>query len=76
MNLQTFHVKRPRLELRRLDKSLQILRDLNWARTHCPEKVAQLEAQLRQHDYDGRDKVDPRQLSIYETNSSVSSKNV
>ena len=37
--------------------------------------MAQLEALLRQHDYDGRDKVDPRQLSIYETNSAVSSKN-
>lgn len=53
---------------RRLKKSLEILRSLTRARRkRSTGEVARLEAVLKQHDYDGRDKVDSRQLSIWET---------
>lgn len=51
----------------RIKKSLRILRDLNRARLiKATRDVLRYEAILRQHDYDGRDKIDPRQLSIFE----------
>lgn len=57
-----FHVKR-------LEKSLFILSALNQARLERSRKdpaVVELELQLRQNDYDARDKVNPRQLSLWE----------
>lgn len=54
----------------RIKKSLRILRDLNRARlARTAPLVSKYEAILRQHDYDARDKIDPRQLSIFETAS-------
>ena len=49
----------------RLDKSLRLLRDVNDARLLGldPSKP---EAKLQQHDYDARDGVDARQLTIFE----------
>ncbi len=56
-----------RLNAARLEKSLRILRDLNYARMLKDETlVAKHEAILRQHDYDARDKIDARQLNIFE----------
>ena len=55
--------------LARLEKSLRILRDLNCARLlKLAPLVAKHEALLRQHDYDARDKIDPRQLTIFDVN--------
>lgn len=53
--------------LNRLEKSLRILRELNQARLERSSDVARLEAVLRQHDYDAHDKVDSRQLTIFES---------
>jgi hypothetical protein len=51
----------------RLQKSLQLLRDLNRARlAKAAPLISKYEAILRQHDYDGRDKIDSRQLSIFD----------
>jgi hypothetical protein len=52
----------------RLEKSLRLLRDVNAAREIGSTGLIQkAEAALRQHDYDARDRVDARQLTIYET---------
>jgi hypothetical protein len=51
----------------RLEKSLRLLRDVNDARLlGLHEEARKREAMLQQHDYDARDKVDARQLTIYE----------
>ena len=51
----------------RLEKSLRLLRDVTDARLLRDRAlIAQSEALLRQHDYDARDKIDPRQLSIFD----------
>jgi hypothetical protein len=51
----------------RLQKSLQLLRDLNRARSaKAAPLILKYETILRQHDYDARDKIDPRQLSIFD----------
>lgn len=53
--------------LARLEKSLRILRDVNQARLlRLTPLIEKHEAILRQHDYDARDKIDVRQLNIYE----------
>jgi hypothetical protein len=55
----------------RLEKSLRILRDVTAARLiRAPELIQKHEAILRQHDYDSRDRVDPRQLNIFEAGNS------
>jgi hypothetical protein len=51
----------------RLEKSLHILRELNTARAlRATKLVSKYEAILKQHDYDARDKIDPRQMTIFE----------
>lgn len=52
---------------KRLEKSLDLLRRLNDARATGPlPLVRKLEVLLKQHDYDARDKIDARQMNIYE----------
>ena len=52
----------------RLQKSLRLLRNVSEARLLKDKTlIAKHEAILRIHDYDARDKVDPRQLSIFDT---------
>lgn len=54
----------------RLEKSLRLLRDVNAARwIGSAELIRKSEAKLRQHDYDARDKIDARQLTIFETST-------
>lgn len=51
----------------RLQKSLRLLRDVTDARLLKDRTLAaRCESLLRQHDYDSRDKIDPRQLSIFD----------
>jgi hypothetical protein len=52
----------------RLQKSLRLLRNVSEARLIRDKAlIAKHEAILKQHDYDARDKIDPRQLSIFDT---------
>ena len=51
----------------RLEKSLRLLRNVSDARLlKKRDLIEKHEAILRQHDYDARDRVDPRQLSIFD----------
>lgn len=51
----------------RIEKSLRLLRNVSDARLIGDVSlVRKHEAILKQHDYDARDKIDPRQLSIFD----------
>jgi hypothetical protein len=51
----------------RLQKSLRLLRDVNYARTYGPQDlIEKCAAKLQQHDWDARDKIDTRQLTIFD----------
>jgi hypothetical protein len=50
----------------RLEKSLRVLRDVNRARLVKSDSRSILEALLRQHDYDSHDRIDPKQLTIFD----------
>ena len=51
----------------RIEKSIRLLRNVSDARLIKDKAlIAKHEAILRQHDYDARDKIDPRQLSIFD----------
>jgi hypothetical protein len=51
----------------RLEKSLRLLRNVNDARLLKNSELIRIqEARLRQHDYDSRDKINPRQMNIYD----------
>jgi hypothetical protein len=51
----------------RLRSSLRILRELNEARLHKrTDLVRNLESILQQHDWDARDRIDTRQLTIFD----------
>lgn len=55
------------MNVARLEKSLRLLRELNVARAlHNKGLITKYEMLLKQHDYDAKDKVDPRQLSIFD----------
>jgi hypothetical protein len=51
----------------RVERSLRLLRNVSEARLIGDATlIAKHEAILKIHDYDARDKIDPRQLTIFE----------